>query len=68
LRFRAAAKAVALTPAALGHRIRQLEDELGVKLFERTNHDWFRLIYRRDDPRRSVYQSLANALVATPLR
>jgi LysR family transcriptional regulator, glycine cleavage system transcriptional activator len=36
LRFRAAAKAVALTPAALGHRIRQLEDELGVKLFERT--------------------------------
>jgi LysR family transcriptional regulator, glycine cleavage system transcriptional activator len=36
LRFRAAAKAVALTPAALGHRIRQLEDDLGVKLFERT--------------------------------
>lgn len=36
LRFRAAAKAVALTPAALGHRIRQLEDDLGVQLFERT--------------------------------
>ncbi len=36
LRFRAAAKAVALTPAALGHRIRQLEEELGVRLFERT--------------------------------
>jgi LysR family glycine cleavage system transcriptional activator len=34
--FRAAAKAVALTPAALGQRIRQLEDQLGVRLFERT--------------------------------
>src|SRR5687767_2004537 len=36
LRFRAAAKTVALTPAAFGQRIRQLEDELGVPLFERT--------------------------------
>jgi DNA-binding transcriptional LysR family regulator len=36
LRFRAAARAVALTPAALGQRIRQLEDDLGVRLFERT--------------------------------
>lgn len=36
LRFRAAARAVHLTPAALGQRIRQLEDDLGVKLFERT--------------------------------
>ena len=34
--FRAAAKAVALTPAALGQRIRQLEDQLGVPLFQRT--------------------------------
>jgi LysR family transcriptional regulator, glycine cleavage system transcriptional activator len=34
--FRAAAKAVALTPAALGQRVRQLEDQLGVRLFERT--------------------------------
>ena len=36
LHFRAAARAVALTPAALGLRIKQLEDQLGVKLFERT--------------------------------
>ena len=34
--FRAAAKAVALTPAALSQRIRQLEDQLGARLFERT--------------------------------
>jgi LysR family transcriptional regulator, glycine cleavage system transcriptional activator len=34
--FRAAARTVALTPAALGQRIRQLEDQLGVRLFERT--------------------------------
>lgn len=36
LRFRAAARAVALTPAALGQRIKALEEELGVRLFERT--------------------------------
>lgn len=36
LRFRAAARAVGLTPAAFGHRIKQLEDELGARLFERT--------------------------------
>ena len=36
LNFRAAARAVALTPAALGQRIRQLEDELGATLFTRT--------------------------------
>ena len=36
LNFRAAAKSVGLTPAALGQRIRQLEDELGVRLFHRT--------------------------------
>jgi DNA-binding transcriptional LysR family regulator len=34
--FRAAARAVALTPAALSQRIRQLEDQLGARLFERT--------------------------------
>ena len=36
LNFRAAARAVALTPAALGQRIQKLEDELGVALFRRT--------------------------------
>jgi DNA-binding transcriptional LysR family regulator len=35
LSFRAAARAVALTPAALGQRIRQLENLLGVPVFER---------------------------------
>jgi DNA-binding transcriptional LysR family regulator len=36
LNFRAASRAVALTPAAFGARIKQLEDELGVPLFQRT--------------------------------
>jgi DNA-binding transcriptional LysR family regulator len=36
LNFRAAARAVGLTPAALGQRIRQLEDLLDAKLFHRT--------------------------------
>jgi len=36
LNFRAAARSVDLTPAALGQRIRQLEDRLDVKLFHRT--------------------------------
>ncbi len=36
LNFRAAAKAVALTPAALSQRIRQLEGQLGAPLFRRT--------------------------------
>lgn len=36
LNFRAAARAVALTPAALGQRIQRLEDELDVRLFQRT--------------------------------
>jgi DNA-binding transcriptional LysR family regulator len=36
LNFRAAARSVALTPAALGARIAQLEDQLGVLLFVRT--------------------------------
>ncbi len=34
--FRGAAKAVALTPAAVGQRIRQLEEQLGSPLFQRT--------------------------------
>jgi len=36
LNFRAAARAVGLTPAALGQRIRQLEELLEVRLFHRT--------------------------------
>ncbi len=36
LNFRAAARQVALTPAAFGARIRQLEEQLGVQLFART--------------------------------
>lgn len=36
LHFNAAAKSVALTPAAFGQRIKQLEDNLGATLFERT--------------------------------
>lgn len=36
LSFRGAARAVALSPAAFGQRIAQLEDDLGVALFHRT--------------------------------
>ena len=36
LHFRSAARAVALTPAAFGQRIRQLEDQVGAPLFTRS--------------------------------
>ena len=36
LNFRSAARSVALSPAALGQRIRQLEHEVGSQLFHRT--------------------------------
>jgi LysR family transcriptional regulator, glycine cleavage system transcriptional activator len=36
LNFRAAARSVALTPAAFGQRIKQLEEQLGTQLFQRT--------------------------------
>lgn len=36
LNFRAAARSVALTPAAFGQRIAKLEDDVGVRLFRRT--------------------------------
>ena len=36
LNFRAAARSVALTPAALGQRIQKLEDDVGQPLFRRT--------------------------------
>ncbi len=37
LNFRAASRVVALTPAALGQRIRQLEDQVGQPLFRRNS-------------------------------
>lgn len=36
LNFRAASRAVGLTPAALGQRIKQLEEQMEVRLFQRT--------------------------------
>lgn len=36
LNFRKAARAVALTPTAFGHRLKQLEDQVGGQLFVRT--------------------------------
>ena len=38
LNFRAAARSVGRTPAALGQRIRKLEDQLGKPLFDRNTH------------------------------
>ena len=35
--FQAAAEELAVTPAALSYQIRQLEDHLGLKLFNRLN-------------------------------
>lgn len=35
--FKAAAEELAVTPAAVGHQVRTLEDHLGVELFERLN-------------------------------
>jgi|SRR5215471_9057443 len=31
-------------------------------------HDYFRLVFRADDPRRSIFEELAQALVESPLR
>lgn len=39
LNFRAASRAVALTPAAFGQRIKQLEEQLGAQLFVRTTRN-----------------------------
>lgn len=51
-----------------------VRDDLGkkrlVRLFPSVEplHDYFRLIFRGDDPRRALYERLAEVLVATPLR
>lgn len=37
--FRAAAETLSVTPTAISHHIRGLEDQLGVKLFERSGRD-----------------------------
>lgn len=37
--FRAAAEALSVTPTAVSHHIRGLEDQMGVKLFERVGRD-----------------------------
>ena len=31
-------------------------------------HDFFRLIFRSDDPRRSLYQAVATTMASSPLR
>jgi DNA-binding transcriptional LysR family regulator len=31
-------------------------------------HDWFRLVFRADDPKRPVYEKLAERLLASPLK
>jgi hypothetical protein len=31
-------------------------------------HDFFRLIFRSDDPRRSLYQAIATTMASQPLR
>lgn len=51
--FRAAAQAVHLSPPAFGDRVRRLEDELGVRLFERTT----RRVHLTDAGRRFVAEA-----------
>ena len=63
----AAGGGVAVLPAYLVRR------ELAAGTFRRVfpsvkaNHDYFRLVYRADDPRRVVYEGLAAKLLETPL-
>jgi LysR family glycine cleavage system transcriptional activator len=68
IRLRVAAGAgVAVLPEYL------VREELRTRELERVfpavtpNHDYFRLVFRADDPRRSAYESLAKVLLERPL-
>lgn len=51
-----------IAPDIAARRVRRLLPALPLE------HDQFRLIFRRDDPRRSIYEQLAGSLRAVPLR
>ena len=59
---------VAVLPAYLVKR--DLASKKLVRIFPRVAllHDYFRLVFRADDPRRSVYEQIAAQLAAAPLR
>jgi LysR family transcriptional regulator, glycine cleavage system transcriptional activator len=58
---------VAVLPAYLVER--ELAAKTFVRLFPSVTlaHDHFRLVFRRDDARRAIYERLAEGLLATPL-
>jgi DNA-binding transcriptional LysR family regulator len=51
-----------------------VRDELESGRFKRVfpsvkpHHDWFRLVFRIDDPRRSIYEALAKSMLEVPLQ
>jgi len=49
---------------------RELENGTLQEIFKSVTplHDYFRLVFRPDDPRRTVYEGLARALMGVPLR
>ena len=59
---------VAVLPAYLVEK--ELASGAFVRVFPKVTplHDHFRLVFRRDDARRSVYERLARSLLAAPLR